>query len=147
VLFRSKGSDSDGNRYLLTPVSKDKAEAFAKAVVETKFFKALDNCSGSDLKKEFTDSSSDSSSDNVTATLEVWLDGWSHNLNKLSLNVKDSEAELTSEFKTKFNTNPSVTIPKGETTVDDLKAEIQKLEEQFTSSYDSTELSMYDYSY
>lgn len=146
--IESKGSDSDGNHYLLTPVSSDKAQAFAKAVAETKFFKTVDDCTSTDLKKEFTDgSSSSSSSDKATATLEVWVDGWSHNLNKLSLSVKDSEAELTSEFKTKFNVNPTVTIPKGETTVDDLKSEITKLEQQFTSSYDTSDLTSYDYSY
>lgn len=144
----SKGSDSDGNHYSLTPVSNDKAQEFAKAVLETKFFKAVDDCTSSDLKKEFTESSdTDTSSDKATVTLDVWVDGWSHTLNKVSLSVKDDSTELSGEFKTKFNNNPSVTIPKGETTIDDLKSEIQNIQEQFTSNYNSSDLTTYDYSY
>lgn len=146
--IESKGSDSDGNRYSLTPVSSDKAKNFFNAVVETKFFKAVDDCTSGDLKKQFTDSSSSSSSsDKATGTLELWIDGWSHNLNKFSLTMKSDGTELTSEFKTKFNNNPSVTIPKGETTVDDLKTEIKKLQQQSTSSDDSLDLTSNDYSY
>lgn len=141
----SKGSDSDGNHYILTPVSSDKAQNFSKAVVETKFFKAIDDCTSSDLKKSFTDSSSSSSSSSApTPSIGVWVDGWSHELKKVSLSMKDDEAELTSEFKTKFNNNPSVTIPKADTTVDDLKSEIADLQQQFNSTYSTDD---YDYSY
>ena len=143
----SKGSDADGNHYSLAPVGDDKAKNFINALVETKFFKALDDCTSSDLKKEATDSSSSStSSSKATGTLEVWVDGWSHNLKKFQLNIKDSETELTSEFKTTFNNNPAVTLPKGETTVDDLKSEIQKIQNDLMSSYESS-TTMYDYSY
>lgn len=142
----SKGSDSDGNRYNLAPVDNAKAKEFMNAVVETKFFKAMDDCTSSDLKKEFTDNvSSEESSDKSTGSLDVWVDGWSHNLNKISLNVKDDDTEVTGEFKMKFNNNPSVTIPKGETTVDDLKTEIQKIQQEMLSAYSSS--SAYDYTY
>ena len=142
----SKGSDSDGNRYSLTPVSSDKAKSFANAFVETKFFKALDDCTSSDLKKSFTSDSTSTSSDKSTGTIDVWVDGWSHNLNKVAVNLKSDTSELTSEFKTKFNNNPSVTIPKGETTFDDLKTEIQGIEEQLVSSYSpSSSASAYAY--
>lgn len=47
----------------------------------------------------------------------------SHNLNKFAINVKGDGTELTGEVKTKLNNNPTVTIPKGETTFDDLKSE------------------------
>jgi len=143
----SKGSDSDGNHYSLTPVTNDKAKNFMTAVVETKFFKALDDCTSTDLKKEATSSMDTSSTtDKSTGSLDVWVDGWSHNLNKFSLNIKDSTTDLTSEFKTKFNNNPSVTIPKAETTVDDLKSEIQKIQDQLTSSLESS-YSASNYSY
>lgn len=141
----SKGSDADGNHYSLVPVSDDKAKNFITALVETKFFKAVDDCTSSDLKKELTDSSSSSSSSKATGSLEVWVDGWSHNLKKFQFNIKDSETELTSEFKTTFNNNPAVTLPKADTTVDDLKSEIQKIQDELTASYSSS--SMYDYSY
>ncbi len=150
-IIESKGSDSNGNRYSLTPVAKDKAQNFKNDLVETKFFKALDDCTSTDLKKEFTDSTSDgSTADKATGSLEIWVDGWTHELNKVSLNIKDDEAELTSEFMTKFNNNPAVTIPKADTTVDDLKTEINRLQQQFTSGASSSTYSLgggYDYSY
>lgn len=143
----SKGSDADGNHYSLVPVSDEKAKNFMNAVVETKFFKALDDCTSSDLKKEVTDSSSSSSSSSkATGSLEVWVDGWSHNLKKFQLNVKDDETELTSEFKTTFNNNPAITLPKADTTVDDLKSEIEKIQTELMSTYDYSD-TMYDYSY
>ncbi len=144
----SKGSDSDGNHYSLTPVSKDRANAFVKAFVETKFFKALDGCTSQDLKSslESSDSSSTSSTDATTGSIDVWVDGWSHNLNKISVNLKSSTTELSGEFKPKFNNNPSVTIPKGDTTFDDLKTEIQSIEDQFVSSY-TTPTSVSNYAY
>ena len=145
--IESKGSDSDGNHYSLTPVGNDGTKKFLNALVDTKVFKAVDDCTSSDLKKEVTADSSGSSTEKSTGTLELWIDGWSHTLNKISLNMKSDSAELTSEFKTKFNNNPSVTIPKGETTVDDLKSEIENIQQQLTSSYDMSDMTDYDYSY
>lgn len=76
------------------------------------------------------------------------MSGWSHTLNKISVNAKSDDTELTSEFRTKFNTNPSVTVPKNPTTVDELKSEIEKIQEQASSSDESpTSSSLYDYTY
>lgn len=147
--IESKGSDSNGNHYSLTPVSNDKAKEFANALVETTFFKALDDCTSSDLKKDLTDSSSSSSSDSTaTGSLDVWVDGWSHTLNKVTLTVNDdkNKTDVVFDVNTKFNNNPSVTIPTGATTIDDLKTEIQKIQENMLSSY-SSDYSMYDSSY
>lgn len=141
--IESKGSDSDGNHYTLTPVENDKAKEFANTLVETTFFKALDDCTSTDLKSEFTNSSdSSSSSSTATGSLDVWVDGWSHTLNKVTLSVKDDDnkTEVTLDVNTKFNNNPAVTIPTGATTVDDLKSEIEKIQQEMMSSY------MYDYS-
>jgi hypothetical protein len=148
--IESKGSDSDGNHYKLTPVSSDKAKSFLAAMVETKFVKALDDCTSSDLKSSLTDGVKDeTSSTKATGSLDIWIDGWSHSLNKVSLNVKDETTEITTEIKTKFNNNPTVTIPKGETTIDDLKSEISSLQEQFATPSSSTlnYEDSYDYSY
>ena len=136
-IVESKGSDNNGNRYKLTPVSNDKARDFFKAVVETKFFKAIDDCTSTDMRKELIDGlSTGTPSDNAkNATFEVWVDGWSHELKKVSLNIKDEQGELTSEFNTRFNNNPSVTIPKADTTINDLRNEIKDIQRQLSPSY------------
>lgn len=146
-VVESKGSDSDGNRYSLTPVSDDKAKAFANAVVETKFFKALDDCSKDDLKKSFIDSTNESTSDDTVAdaTFNVWVDGWTHELKKVAMSAKDDDGELNGEFKPVFNNNPSVTVPTGETTFDDLKSELESIASQLFASTDESTIT-YDLS-
>lgn len=146
--IESKGIDSDGYRYRLTPVSKDEAKAFLDAVLETKVFTAVDDCVSQDLKDQLSSSSSssDNTSDTTVSTLDVWVDGWSHYLNKVSLTAKDDSNELTSQFWTKFNNNPSVTIPEADTTVDDLQTEFEKLQLQLMETYQSSS-SLYDYTY
>ena len=56
-------------------------------------------------------------------------------MNKIALSGNDSDVEMAMEFTTKFNNNPTVTIPKADTTFNDLKAEIEKIQQQFISSY------------
>lgn len=136
----SKGSDASGNHYSLTPAGGDSAKNFTNALVETTFFKSLDNCTSTDLKKQLTDgaTSEESSSSTATGTFDVWVDGWSHNLNKIAFSVKDDNTEMTGELYLKFNNNSAITVPTGETTVDELKTEIQKIQQQMLSSYDYT---------
>lgn len=143
----SKGSDNDGNHYALTPVSNDKAQQFIEALTQTKFFKTLDDCTTSDLKKSITDGTSGKSStvEKSTGSIDVWIDAWSHTLNKVAINLKSSTTEVSGEFKMKYD-NPSVSMPKADTTVNDLKSEIQSLQESMMSSYGATDTS-YEYSY
>lgn len=143
----SKGSDADGNRYSLTP-DKEKGKAFGKAVQETKIFKALDECYKGELKKSMEkESTKTSSSELESYNIDIWIDGLSHNINKFSIGIKDKTAEMTTEFKTKFNNNPSVTIPKGETSMDDIKKEIEDVQKQMMSQYRSGDDLTDDYSY
>lgn len=139
--IESKGSDSDGNHYNLVPVTNAKAKEFAIAAVETKFFKTLDDCTSDDLKKSFTDSFNEASDQEskTTGSIEVWVDGWTHTLKKVTVTSKDDTTDVVIEVKPVFNTNPSVTIPAGQTTVDDLKSEIQNILSGFlTSTSEST---------
>ena len=144
----SKGSDADGNRYSLTP-DKEKGKAFSKAIQETKIFKAIDNCYDGELKKsmEKESTSTSSSSEPESYSFDIWVDGFSHNINKFSVVAKDKSSEMTTEFKTKFNNNPSVTIPKGETSMDDIKKEIEDIQKQMMSSYSASGTYESNYSY
>lgn len=132
----SKGSDKDGNRYKLT-LNEDKANDFGKALVDTKFFKAVDDCTKEDLKKSMEKSSPSSSSSSKTeGSVEIWVDGFSHNLNRVVVNVDGKEesgsVKTNIDVRTKFNTNPVVNMPKADTTLDDIKTEIEDLQEQLS---------------
>lgn len=134
-----KGSDSDGNRYALT-VDTEKSKNFGKSVRDTQLFKGLNDCTGGQISKSADDSSStntDTSAGDVS--LDMWVDSWSHNPNKIVLAIKTGSTEVSMEIKLKLNTNPKVTIPTGQTTINDIKTEIESIQEQFiprnTSSY------------
>lgn len=144
----SKGSDANGNRYNLEPIEAN-GKAFAKALVETKLFKALDDCTSQDLKKALEDSEGSSSSD-TTGTLDIWVDGWSHNLNKVLLTTKGRTSNMTLDMSMKLNTNPTVTLPKADTNFSDLKKEIEKIQQQLVPTSTQTDLTSskkYDYVY
>lgn len=135
-VVETRGSDANGTIYRLTPVSSSEAKKFFTAVAKTKFVAALDDCVSENLAESIAAIASGAdttSSDNVH--IDLWIDGWSHTMNKVALNNKGSNAELSAEFTTKFNNNPTVTIPTADTTFNDLKAEIEKIEQQFMSAY------------
>lgn len=133
--IENKGSDSDGNHYYLTPVDNAKAKEFFKAMAQTQLVKNLDQCTVIDLKKSLTDSIEGQSSSTNSGGLDVWVDGWSHNLNKVVFSNKDSNGtNFSVNLKTKFNTNPKVTIPEADTTFDDLKTYIEGLQQQFQTT-------------
>lgn len=132
----SKGSDKDGNRYKLIP-DEDRANDFGKALVDTKFFKAVDDCTKEDLKKNMEKSSPSSNSSSKTeGSIEIWVDGFSHTLNRVVINVDSKEEsgamKMNLDMQTKFNTNPVVNMPKADTTLDDIKTEVEDLQKQIS---------------
>lgn len=135
IKVESKGSDGDGNRYSLT-VDETKSKDFGKKLQDTQLFKGINDCTGGQMNKTVDDSSSDVSDvSSGDVTLDMWVDGWSHNPNKILMTVKSGSGEFTMELKPKLNTNPKVTIPTGQTTIDDLKTEIESVQEQMMPSY------------
>ena len=134
--IESKGSDANGAIYRLTPVSSSEAKKFFTAVAKTKFVAALDDCMSENLAESIADiASGNDTTPSSDVYIDLWIDGWSHTMNKIALSGNDSDVEMAMEFTTKFNNNPTVTIPKADTTFNDLKAEIEKIQQQFISSY------------
>lgn len=120
----TNGNDADGNRYILTPVSNTEAKKFFTAVVDTTFFKAVDDCVSTDMRASFTNSFVDDELTSTTAKpkLELWVDPWSHNLNKAKLTTTEDTQSATVELKFALNATPSITIPKAQTTYSELKS-------------------------
>lgn len=142
----SKGGDKDGNRYRLT-IDTEKADEFGKALVDTKFFKGVDDCTKEDLKKSMEKGSdwSESESSKSEVTFEIWVDGFSHTLKRVVFDFDAGEeasgTEANIDFYTDFSTNPVVNMPKADTTLDDIKTEIKDLQEQIGPSAPSTSTS------
>lgn len=99
------------------------------------------------MKEDFTKdfATGDSSTDDVQATLDVWVDGWSHSLNRVAFAVPDDEIEMNVDFKLEYNTNPKVTVPEAETIVDDIQAEIENLQDSFSDGDGDGESYLLDY--
>lgn len=139
LTVESKGSDSMGNRYALK-IDETKVKDYAKAMVETKYFKAMDKCVDGSLQKlvDSAKQSQSSGSNDPAPTIEVWVDGWSHNLNKVTMTSKTDSSEVNMEMLPKIGTNPKVTIPKSETSVDEVKNEIENIFQMFSASLEQS---------
>lgn len=130
------GADEDGTKYQLG-YDKEKAKSFAQALKDTDYFKALDNCTEDDLAAQ-VDSFDPAGTGDEQPTVNVWIDSWTHTLNKISLSAEDDTSTMDIEMRVKFNTNPTVTIPSDYMTVDELKTEIEKVQDEFSKSFYDT---------
>lgn len=135
VVKESKGVESvDGtqsNHYVLD-IDKAKAKSFGTAIKNTSVFKAVDDCVAEDLSKS-ADDAKDSTDTANTSTIELWVDAWSHKPTKLKVSSDSKEStKFTLDSKFKFDTDVNVGTPKADTTVKDIEAEIEKLQQEFT---------------
>lgn len=124
----SKGSDTDGNHYVLT-TDAEKAKTYGKALKDTAFFKAVDDCLNGQMTKSVESPNKTTNTTEETPVVELWVDGWSHNPNKMAISFKNKTSESKIEFKSKFNTNPKLSLPSGQTTINDIKDELQNLQD------------------
>lgn len=123
------------NHYELK-ADETKSKSFATAVTETDAFKAVDTCYKGELKKSFNESSDQSEvKDLKNAKVELWVDTFSHKPTKVKITSNEKSTTFSSETKINLGSTPSISIPKADTTVDDLKAEMTKIEESFMSSF------------
>jgi hypothetical protein len=131
----SKGIETiDGaqsNHYVMG-LDEDKAIAFGNAIVNTTVFKAVDDCVKQDLKKDFLDSNKKGESSKTDATTELWVNTWTHKPTKIKVtaNDPDSSSKTIIESTFKFDTGKKVTVPKADTTVKDIEAEVEKLQQE-----------------
>lgn len=138
----SVGSDAIGSRYSIR-FDAESMKKFVSTLRETRLFKAIDTCFDGKVREALDNAKStkDPSTDQATYAVDVWVDGWSHDLKKVAYSVQSNGSDLTYEMLPKLNTNPTIEIPKGETSVQDLKTEIEKLQTQFQQAYDTRPLS------
>jgi hypothetical protein len=133
VVKESKGIESiDGvqsNHYILN-LDNAKAKSFGTALKNTSVFKAVDNCVAEDLSKS-TDAAQDKTDNSNPPTIELWVDMWSHKPTKLKISSNSKEStKLTFESKFKLDTTVEVSTPKADTTVKDIEAEVEKLQQE-----------------
>jgi flagellar basal body-associated protein FliL len=133
LLVKGTGTESVAgvvsNRYEVR-VDINKLKSLARAFQETKAFQAVDECTDGEFKKDFMRSIEDmKASDFDDTKFELWVSPFSHDITKFRMSpAGKSKASGFIEVLPKFDTRPKVTIPKADTTVDDLMVEFQKLQ-------------------
>lgn len=126
------------NGYELT-VDEAKAKSFADAIVNTEIVKKVDTCSDGELTKTIKESEDEatSSEDKSEAKVVLWVDMWSHKPTKVSISGQDDTSRSTFDSLIDLGNNPVIDIPKADTTVDDIKDEIEQIQGELSSSVNS----------
>lgn len=119
------------NHYELTTDDK-KARAFGEAVTKTTIFKAADKCYDGEISKSYNADETDdedSAPDSGNTKVELWVDKWNHKPTKLKVS-DTSNTKNTFQSTFSLGSKPSVTVPKADTTYNDLKTEIESIQQQ-----------------
>ncbi len=106
-------------------INGDKAALilFVDGLKDTAIYNSLKDCDESfDVTPEDF-GLEDASSDTSTGTIEVWVDGWTHQITNISANGKDSSgsSELSVSINPVFDKDVSVEAPSDFMTIDELK--------------------------
>lgn len=134
---KSLGS-KDGSLGYEVEFKRENAIQFANGVNSTKFYKQLKKCddkiqdlNGEDMFKQESDSKDE-------GQVVMWIDRWTHKLTSLELSSrsKDSTAKLVVD--TEFDIPVSVDEPKNALTVDDIKKDIEAVQQDMMQSYNTS---------
>lgn len=116
---------------------------YLRGLSDTKIAASLDGCTDGEFTKNLNKNiDTIKKKDFQGMSYEVWVHPWSHEITKVRVTADDTDAKTSASFEVlpKFNTNPTVTMPPAETTVDELMGEIQKLQEQMSDPADPVSL-------
>ncbi len=117
----SYGYEIKGDKEALAP--------FIEGLRETAIYKSLKDCDSSFELNPSDFGVNDVSNNTSTGVLEVWVDGWSHQITKISATGKDSSdsSELSVLINPVFNKEVSVEAPSEYMTIDEIKTFITNL--------------------
>lgn len=118
------------------------AKGFADALVSTDVFKKVDACYDGELKKSYdeqkqqADTSSTDNSSKSQDKLELWVGAVSHMpVKTVATGTLDKQANVL-ETNYALGKQTTVTIPKADVTVDELKKEIDRIEQEYMQTYE-----------
>lgn len=127
------------NHYVLQ-LNKETYKKFLEGLKETSVFKVVDDClKDTDLVSQVDENmkSLDSTTTNEKQqTYELWVGTWSHEITRFSISNSNATSGTTQQLTLlpKINTNPQITMPTADTTIDDIKSEIETLTQQFQTA-------------
>jgi len=146
IVVKEKLGSKDGSLGYRIEGDEAKAKSFAKGAKDTKLFKELKNCDKSfdfNVDDLFSDTSNDISS---SSRIELWVNHWSHQLEKVSIAGGDEQSEGSIVVEPRFNQPVTISIPKDVITLSQLKADIEKAytaySEQMTLEINASQANM-----
>ncbi|MDQ5931927.1 MAG: hypothetical protein QG649_12, partial [Patescibacteria group bacterium] len=128
----------DGSLGYEVEFKRENAINFANGVNSTKFYKQLKKCddkiqnlNGEDMFKQESKSKDESQ-------LVVWIDRWTHRLTSLELSSRSEDSTAKLVVSTEFDVPVSVDEPKNALTVDDIKKDIEAVQQEMMQSYNTS---------
>jgi len=128
--------------HLSVAVDNKKAESFAKGLESTVVYKAMHKCVEQDVSDDSSgdsateDSTEDESTDNKQPSIDLWVDKSSRTLRKVQVKSHESEpadSRVTVQVTFDFTKKVKIDEPEALVTIEDLKVEIDKIQQQFES--------------
>lgn len=138
----SEKIDGQDSHHYKVAIDKAKEESFNKVMRNSKLMKEIKKCVTDPSSLDEESSRVETSSD---PTIEVWVNKWTHRLNKLV--VSDDQSGLSAKLTVNigYDDNQPVDVPKASTQYKDLQKEIESVKQQFqdqsgTEEFDTTVL-------
>jgi hypothetical protein len=118
---------------------RENAIKFANGVNSTKFFADLKKCDDKienlDGEKMFEKDANDKDGE---AKVVVWIDRWSHQFTKFELTGTSDDSNMTMTTTTQFNKPVTVEEPKDPITIDELKADIETIQQELMQANEAS---------
>jgi hypothetical protein len=115
------------------------ANKFVNGLKDTKIYKSLKSCDSTFSLDGIGDIADTDNSSSNNGTIDLWVDGWTHQITKASLNSKsDDGSELTGTIVPKYNQTFVITAPSTYISLSDLKSYIDETIQSISSSSNSS---------
>lgn len=126
TIDKNLGAKNGSLGYVLSS-DQNVAKEFAKEYKKSSLYESMVKCDDSfaikddDVLEQYKDEVS------TKASVEVWVDRWTHQITKLSLKDDNESGTTNVAFEPKFNRPVSIITPKDSTTIEQLQKDIQGL--------------------
>jgi len=117
----------DGSFGYQIKTDETKLKAFTNGLKDTQIYKSINSCDSSysvdDLSKSMTSEAANSNK----ATVELWIDAWSHYATKMTVTGEGSGTKVTAEVLPKYNQTIDIKTPSNSITLTQLTKYYEEL--------------------
>ncbi|MCK9540294.1 hypothetical protein [Dokdonella sp.] len=143
VGVKQKLGSKDGSLGYEIEFSRDNAVKFANGVNSTQFYKDLKKCDGSIKDLDGDKMFKEEQNSKGESKFIVWVDRWSHQFTKFELSSKSEDSSGSVIVSTQFNVPVSIDAPKNALTMDELKEDVEAIQQESMKANQASELEAY----